>query len=236
MRRALLPALLTACAVLTGCFGPDPRHQAATKALIDASPQQARTIGAPSAWTMLAPSAGQWIRTLQTTTDGDQAVALHQVVAAEPGRFVTRVTTQDGRRKSVMTMHLSRVPTSADDAIDALQRMDTAENDGSPTTIDYTKGDGAMMKTMMRGHLRDTMRGFDGMEAKLAAAPKEAVTVPAGTFAGTAKVGHEFTVMGMTHRTTVWVHPAVPFGGMVKSQSEDGKYTTVLLDYGLKAP
>jgi hypothetical protein len=70
------------------------------------------------------------------------------------------------------------------------------------------------------------------VNADVAQAPKESVTVPAGNFEGCAKVGVQVSILGTTHKSTSWFHPAVPINGSVKGVSDDGKWTVELLDFG----
>ena len=62
--------------------------------------------------------------------------------------------------------------------------------------------------------------------------PKEDVTVPAGSFRGVVKFPSTVQAGPFTLRLTGWYHPAIPLGGSVKSQSDDGKITTEVLGYG----
>jgi hypothetical protein len=59
-----------------------------------------------------------------------------------------------------------------------------------------------------------------------------AVTVPAGSFAGTAYAKTSAKVMGFTVESEVWMNEAVPINGMVKSSSNKGKSTSELLSFG----
>ncbi len=58
------------------------------------------------------------------------------------------------------------------------------------------------------------------------------ISVPAGTFTKTFSADAEMSVMGMTFRSTSWVHEKVPVNGMVKSITDGGKMTSVLIDFG----
>lgn len=59
-----------------------------------------------------------------------------------------------------------------------------------------------------------------------------AVTVPAGTFAGTNLYTSKTKVLGMTIENDSWYNAAVPVNGMVKSVTKDGKTVMELLDFG----
>jgi len=60
------------------------------------------------------------------------------------------------------------------------------------------------------------------------------VKVPAGSFAGTNKVKSEVTFWGKKYKSTGWYHYKVPINGMVKSVTDDGDSTMVLLEYGTR--
>jgi hypothetical protein len=61
---------------------------------------------------------------------------------------------------------------------------------------------------------------------------KEDVVVPAGSFAGCAKVSSEASFAGTTQKAVTWFHPDVPLNGGVKGHTLDGKWRMELLDYG----
>jgi hypothetical protein len=63
------------------------------------------------------------------------------------------------------------------------------------------------------------------------ALPRHDITVPAGTFQGTAVTTANVNLGIMSISVDVWVHPEVPVNGMVKSASSNG-IETVLLAYG----
>jgi len=54
----------------------------------------------------------------------------------------------------------------------------------------------------------------------------------AGTFTSTFQADAEVKIMGMTFRSESWIHGKVPVNGMVKSITDGGKMTSVLLDFG----
>jgi hypothetical protein len=56
--------------------------------------------------------------------------------------------------------------------------------------------------------------------------------VPAGSFAGTSYMKSSATVMGKTVETEVWMHPAVPINGSVRSKDVGGSSESVLLGFG----
>jgi hypothetical protein len=87
----------------------------------------------------------------------------------------------------------------------------------------------------MAGLLKMQFKAVAGavvVTADVAQAPKETVTVPAGSFEACAKAGVQVSIMGTTQKSTSWFHPAVPISGSVKGASEDGKWTVELLDFG----
>jgi hypothetical protein len=58
------------------------------------------------------------------------------------------------------------------------------------------------------------------------------VTVPAGSFAGTSSMKTSVKILFSTTTSTAWMHPDVPVNGMVKSETDDKKYVSELLDFG----
>jgi hypothetical protein len=59
-----------------------------------------------------------------------------------------------------------------------------------------------------------------------------AITVPAGSFAGTSTIKSTVKVMMATIQVQSWLNPAVPVNGMVKSMTTDGKTVIELLSFG----
>jgi len=45
-------------------------------------------------------------------------------------------------------------------------------------------------------------------------------------------VAVQVSILGTTHKSTSWFHPAVPINGSVRGASDDGKWTIELLDFG----
>ena len=76
-------------------------------------------------------------------------------------------------------------------------------------------------------------KGLMGFNVKLnQTAEGGNVSVNAGTFAGTVKTRSEVSFLGSTYVSDNWYHSEVPINGLVKSVSDDGKYTMELLDFG----
>jgi len=60
------------------------------------------------------------------------------------------------------------------------------------------------------------------------------VQVPAGVFKSTKTVKGECSFLGKTYKSTIWYHSSVPVTGMVKAVTNDKKYVTELIGFGLK--
>lgn len=66
-----------------------------------------------------------------------------------------------------------------------------------------------------------------GKAPEWADTPQEKVEVPAGTFAGCYKWSRTATFMGVTTKSTIYTHPAVPLPAMVKMVADDTTWELV---------
>ena len=62
------------------------------------------------------------------------------------------------------------------------------------------------------------MTGLGGLDGL----PQEDITVKAGTFKQAYTRSSQFTFAGRSDDAKIWVHPAVPVTGMVRSESKNG--------------
>jgi hypothetical protein len=183
------------------------------------------------------------------------AGAFSHPAAWEPGQYVTLGILNKGKPESVYTMLLVRKEDGGwvieNSAIDKkgkeqatqmlLKGFDEAIKSGDASNIDLvwikmldkdgkvSTIDGAPIK-MMKGMMKSS---WERMVVK-SSSPADGgdQKVPAGGFSGTAYVKSSATAMGKTVETEVWMHPAVPINGVVKSKDVDGKSESVLLAFG----
>jgi hypothetical protein len=177
----------------------------------------------PQEWTV-----GQWILFKTTAKEGAPAVTRISVVDREGAGYWLEQDVQDYFHHTITKILYSRMPRTADEAADALQKMITKKDGEAPQTSDFTSGPGAFTKVLMK-KFAPTISAPASVEGS----PKEDATVAAGTFRGCAKYQASFSFGPVEKQVTSWFHPGVPINGGVKGASTDGDYSYELLDYGL---
>jgi hypothetical protein len=225
--RTILTAVLALG--LVGCAPSlNPQMKAATDSLAATFQTRGQNQAAPAAYEPTPWAVGQWL--IQRTVDdkGNVAIQRLSVVGAEGGGLWLEMDRQDYFHHTIARILYSHMPRTADDAMDALLKVVTKTDDKPPQTIDFaTTPLASLMKTQFKAVATSAV-----VSADVARAPKETITVPAGTFESCAKVAVQVSIMGTTHKSTSWFHPAVPINGSVKGASDDGKWTIELLDFG----
>jgi hypothetical protein len=225
--RTILTAVLALG--LLGCAPSiNPQMKAATDSLAATFQTRGQNQAAPAAYEPTPWAVGQWV--IQRTVDdkGNVAIQRLSVVGAEGGGLWLEMDRQDYFHHTITKILYSHMPRTADDAMDALLKVVMKTDDKPPQTIDFaTTPLAALMKAQFKVVATSAV-----VSADVAQAPKETVTVPAGTFEGCAKFAVQVSIMGTTQKSTSWFHPAVPLNGSVKGASDDGKWTIELLDFG----
>lgn len=218
---------LAALALLTAC-GPSikPAMQQATDARI-ASYRSSVTVAAPSDYTPRAWKAGQWIAFRTTEGDKPPAVTVLKVLDSGAGGFVIETEQQDYYGRSITKAYYSSFPMTAPEAMDALYKVITQQNDETVQEIDFASSPmGGLMKATMK-HIASGVTGPTDVSSH----PKESVSVTAGTFEGAAKFSASYSFGPITRNVTAWFHPEVPLNGNVKAHDEKG-WTYELLAFG----
>lgn len=224
MKRLLCPAAL---AFLVAC-GPSikPAMQQATDARIG-SYSSSVNVPAPASYTPRPWKAGQW--TAYRTTEGDKppGVVVLKVLADKQNGFVIETETQDYYGRAISQAHYRDLPKTTDEAVDFLYKVVSQNNDDDAVEIDFAS-------TPMGGFIKSTMKhvasGVTG-PTDVSDAPKESVSVAAGTFAGAAKFNSKVSFGPISRDVTAWYHPAVPLNGTVKAFDDKG-WTYELLAFG----
>ncbi len=171
------------------------------------------------------------------------------------GQYVVVGNIDDGERKSVTTTTVVRkesggwvfesISTDEDGKVSGMQMLikgyeqAVSKNDASKISVVWAKilqPDGTVQKiegdlmTMYSVLLKSTWEKViigGGSYSK-----GEAVSVPAGNFAGTTKLVASIKILFTTLTQISYLHPDVPVNGIVKATDEDGKVLLELLDYG----
>ena len=84
---------------------------------------------------------------------------------------------------------------------------------------------------MAKSFYKKALQSFDLSGISETAAGGD-ITVPAGTFTNTFRADAQIKIMGMTFTSQSWIQGKVPVNSMVKSVTDNGKITSVLLDFG----
>ena len=211
---------------------PEPSELAATQAQLGAAKAYDRSFPAPAAFAPVPWKAGQWVLVRNTFPKRNEAsVTRMGVIQADANGFVIESETQDYYSHSIGQTVYARQPTNADEAVDLIRKLVSKDADGNVQVQDFSQPEMAMVKAIMKGVLRQSWNQI-AAPGDVSAAAREAVTIPAGTFNGAARLTMTLDLLGSTRQVTTWWHPAVPLHGAVKTVSADGEMVSELLDFG----
>lgn len=226
MKKLLLLAALLALPACSRSI--NPKTQALTNELLQQT-RQTREIAAPQSWDPVPWKAGQWAL-YKVTQDGKEPSISRIMIVEQTGDGFWLETEQLDYYGRTLTRTLyARQPQNAEEAIDAVQKILTRQDDGEVQEQDFSQNNQfvAMMKRSMKHVSNGIVAPTD-----VSNAPKEDAEVPAGIFRSAARFEGSFHFGPVEKRFTGWYHPAVPLNGGVKTVSADGEFTHELLDYG----
>lgn len=220
-----LLTILISCIVLTTLAHADD-HEAEIQALF----QKTKTASYPGG-TFTAPMSwkvGQWVLIGLTDDDNEKSI-IRQAIIARDGDWWTiesRVISEDDIVTIQMEMRgLDKVMKGGDMDEIEFRKIRMKTNDDDVIEID------GFMLDMAKGMYKQSMKNW--VHHGETFTQGQAVTVPAGTFAGTSLARSTVSFMGSDIESDCWFSPSVPITGMVKSADSDGN-TQVLLDFGLE--
>lgn len=172
-------------------------------------------------------AVGQWV-VHGHTNNNKRSVSKTAIVGKEQGGWIIETHAIDPSsegKTQMLIVGLDEVQRGKDfDNLDILWvKIQTPE--GQIQTI------GGQMLAMAKGLYKKNLNSFN-VDTAANWQSGDNIGVPAGTFRNTVSTDTEVSVMGMKFRSTAWFHEKVPVNGMVKSVSDDGKSTSVLLDFG----
>jgi hypothetical protein len=213
-RSSILHVWRLAVVVLVACAARPPYRDDITAAVTARRP--ARQIAAPVDGIAPRPwKVGQWA--LYKIVHGDEVVLEKLAVVAEDtcGIWIEQIRIAAYRRWSVKLCFRAGGLDSRTATFDAIQLAIAQRDDEPPQVIeraDRIRRARIFPVHFLHARWRDDRAGV-----------REDVHVDAGVFAQASRVVHE--------DATLWFHPDVPFGGIVRGRSSGGTETT-LLDYG----
>lgn len=172
----------------------------------------------------LAPfTVGQWSKYRTTMDDGTTAEITYKIVGEEQGAHWVEIVRGAADAGTVMQLLVKLTSRSDPNGIEikaARIRMPNSE-----------------MRELREDKLGPTADGYkkalaDVFVPNLAGTPQEDVSVPAATFRGAYKRQQKLDVSDGSPDQVVWLHPAVPISGVVKSEEVGKAGKTELLTWG----
>ncbi len=219
--------IMTAFFLVAGC-GPKADPVMVEKVNSFFGAQSNDTYKGGKTYTPVQPAVGQFVIHGNTEKNGKRSVTRTAIVGREAGGWILETYTVDEFSEACTRMLLQGLENiykpGGLDNLDIIWVKIKDEN-GQIQTIE-----GPAM-AMVRGFYKKALQSFD-MSAISGQATGGDITVPAGTFTNTFRADSEVKIMGMTFRSESWIHGKVPVNGMVKSITDGGKITSVLLDFG----
>ncbi|MCC6663901.1 MAG: hypothetical protein IT375_09160 [Polyangiaceae bacterium] len=224
MSRLWAVALVTL--IPLGCSKPEPEgtppsSKAGTS--VAEPPAPGGEVPRPAA-TELAPFAvGQWSKYRTTMDDGTTAEITYKIVGEEQGA------------------HWVEIVRGAAEAGTVMQLLVKLTNRSDPSSIEIKAArirmPNSQVKELREDKLGPSADGYrkalaDIFVPSLAGTPQEDVTVPAATFRGAYKRQQKMEVGQTQSDQNVWIHPAVPISGVVKSEEIGKPAKTELVTWG----
>ncbi len=218
-------------ALALGACAPsiNPQMKSATDGLLGAV-KGGHNEAAPSSYQPMPWSEGQWVLLRVTDANGNPSVTRISVVGRENGGFWIEQENYDYFRHTLNKVFYSRMPRTAEEAVDAMLKMVSKEDDKPTQVFDFgpTNPAASFTKSLMK-HFAT---GIVVPENPEAAGSKDDAAVAAGTFQACIRYPGSYSFGPVSKQITGWFHPAVPINGAIKGKSTDGEYTLELLDYG----
>ncbi len=173
-------------------------------------------------------SVGQWVMYGNTDDDDERSISRNSIIArdGEVWTLEMYVMTDDNitiTQFDVVGMDKAMQTGTVDDVV--FKRIRVKVNDADPMEIS------GFILDMSKGLYKEALKSWVTTTTS-SVSDGGALTVPAGTFAGTTKVRSSITVMGKTIEADCYMSGVVPLGGVVQSRNSDG-YSQILLDFGL---
>ena len=222
---------LSLVAALAACTPSiNPQMQSATDGLLASMKAGSHDEPVPSSYKPMEWAVGQWVAFKVTLKEKPPTVTRIGVVAKDSEGFWVETDNQDYYHHTISKVLYSKMPMTADEAVDFMQKIVTKVDADAAQTQDFSAAAGPVAG-FTKGLMKSYAAGIT-CPTDVSAMPKEDLTVPAGSFKGTARYPAKISMGPLSKDVTSWFHPAVPLGG-VRAVTTDGEVTYELLDYGL---
>ncbi|MBK7584233.1 MAG: hypothetical protein IPI67_29030 [Myxococcales bacterium] len=215
-----LVGLLVACGKPSG-GGAGPSSTAGTS--VAGPPAAGGEVARPSA-TELAPFAvGQWSKYRISMDDGQVTEITYKIVGEESGAHWLEIVRGAANAGTVMQLLVSLKSRSDPNSLEIRAARIRMPNDQVRELRDET------LKASADAYKKSLS---DIFVPNLAGVSQEDVTVPAATFRGAYKRQQKVETSQASSDQWVWIHPAVPISGVVKSEEIGKPNKTELLTWG----
>lgn len=214
--------LLLGCSRSSSEGSVDPKSSAGTSAA--QPPPAGGEVARPTSSELTALGAGQWSKYRVTLEDGQTMEVTYKIVAEEGGAYWLEIVRGAAEAGTVLQLLISL--------------KDRSDPNGLELRAARVRGPNGHVREIRDQMLEPTSAGYKKVLAdifvpKLSGAPQEDVTVPAGTFRGCYKRSQKVETQHAASEQTVWVHPAVPISGVVRSEEVGKPNKTELLTWGI---
>lgn len=223
LARALLPLLLLLPAACGKTDTASNAQSSKSGTSVAEPPPAGGEVARPAAAELAPFKIGQWSKYRINMDDGTSTEVTYKVVAEEGGAYWLEIVRGAADAGTVMQL-----------LINVTSRTD-------PSSLEIRAARIRMPNNQIR-ELRDEMlkptaEGYkralsDIFAPSLTGAEQEDVTVPAATFRGAYKRIQKIETAKANSEQTVWLHPAVPISGVVKSEEIGKPNRTELLTWG----
>jgi hypothetical protein len=170
-----------------------------------------------------APAVGQWTQHVMKDDRGRPSFLTMKLVGEDLGSYWLELLeeTYSGRRLTKLLVYFGDRSTAAAMDIRAIKSRvgDGPVKDATQEELGASRSDWAGILSMLAG-------SWQGL-------PQEEARAHAGIFAGSYKRESDPSWGPLRSKSTLWLHPAVPLSGLVRSQST-GKHSLQLIAFGEK--
>lgn len=208
-----------------------PEYQMATDKALTRYPANHRVYPALARFRGPRWVVGQWAQ-FKVESKGEPSVMRIAVVGHDARGWWIETESQGYRHHSISKVCYARQPKTAEEAGDLLQVIVSRQDDQKEQVSDFSKMEGPggdLVKSMMK----KTLQGV--VVTPPEGAPREDVTVAAGTFKGSFKFHSEGGFGPFRSAADAWIHPDVYLNGLVRSVAEGGESSMDLLAFGTGA-
>jgi hypothetical protein len=179
---------------------------------------------APTTAEPAALEVGQWVQYRMINEEREVSFTTQKIVGRVGTAYWIELVSETYYGTTALLM-LAELGNRTDPEQIDVQRLIQKHDDDEPM-------EDALTLSMLRGSYRSMLADLSISWQGLA---QEDASSPAGHFAQAYRKRVEVSALGMTRVSDVWLHPAVPVNGSVRSVGIDYQGTMELIDFGTNA-